>query len=43
MLAIAISLVATSVLSARFLFVAIACVVMMYVMMRGMHGDDGRA
>ena len=45
MLAIAIVLVATGVVGARFIFVAVACTAMMALMMRGMdHGgmDHGR-
>ena len=42
MLAIAAALVLTGVVSAGFLFVAIACTVMMALMMRGMSGGDGQ-
>lgn len=42
MLAIAIALVATGVVSIGFLFVALACTAMMALMMRGMgHSRDG--
>ncbi|MFD3920186.1 hypothetical protein [Streptomyces sp. NPDC058595] len=40
MIAIAIVLVATGVVSIGFIFVAIACTVMMAVMMRGMSSGD---
>ena len=40
MLVIAIALVATGVVSVGFLFVAVACTLMMFLMMRGMHGDE---
>ena len=42
MLVIAIVLVATGVASAGFLFVAIMCTAMMWMMMRGMSGMGGR-
>ena len=38
MLVIAVALVATGVVSAGFLFFAVACTAMMVFMMRGMHG-----
>jgi hypothetical protein len=42
MLVIAIVLVATGVVDSGFLFAAVACTVMMAMMMRGMsHGSDG--
>ncbi len=41
MLVIAVALVATGVVSASFLFYAVACTVMMAVMMRGMSGMSG--
>ena len=40
MLAIAVVLVATGVVSVGFLFVALACVAMMALMMQGMSGED---
>ena len=42
MLVIAIALVATGVASVGFIFVALMCTLMMALMMRGMHGGDGR-
>lgn len=43
MLVIAIVLVATGVAGAGFIFAAIMCTAMMWMMMRGMsHGGDGR-
>ncbi len=39
MLVIAIALVATGVVGASFIFVAVACTAMMALMMRGMHHD----
>ena len=41
MLAIALALVVTGVVSPGFLFVAVACTAMMALMMRGMGHDDG--
>lgn len=41
MLAIAVALVATGVVGFGFIFVALACTVMMAVMMRGMSHEDG--
>ncbi len=41
MLVIAVALVATGVVGSGFLVAAIACTVMMAVMMRGMSGGDG--
>ena len=43
MLVIAIALVATGVVGVSFIFVAIACTLMMALMMRGMHGGGGKS
>lgn len=42
MLVIAVVLVATGVANAVFIFVAIMCTAMMWLMMRGMSGSGGR-
>jgi hypothetical protein len=41
MLVIAVALVATGVAGVGFIFGAVLCTLMMWLMMRGMHGDGG--
>ena len=43
MLVIAVVLVATGVAGVGFIFAAAICTLMMALMMRGMHGGDGRS